>query len=74
VSQTRFQSGVEVVLSTALAFTLSVYAGQYVIYPAFNMHPTMAVNMGSTAAFTVVSIVRSYITRRFFNWLHTRQT
>ena len=72
MSQTKIQSAVEVIASTALAFALSVYAGQYVIYPAFGVHPTMITNMGMTAAFTVLSIVRSYVTRRFFNWLHTR--
>jgi|HubBroStandDraft_5_1064220.scaffolds.fasta_scaffold793064_2 membrane associated rhomboid family serine protease len=70
--QTRLQSWVEVVCSTALAYTISVFAGQ-VIYPLFGMQVSVGANIGLTGVFTAISILRSYITRRFFNWLHNRQ-
>jgi hypothetical protein len=74
VSQTKVQSGVEVIASTSLAFLISLYVGQYLIYPAFGIKPSITSNVGMTAAFTVLSIVRSYWTRRFFNWYHNRKT
>lgn len=69
--QTKTQSAVEVVCSTVVAFAISVCAGQF-IYPAFGMPTTWVSNAGVTATFTVISIIRSYVSRRFFNWLHGR--
>lgn len=69
--QTKSQSAVEVVCSTALAFAISVGAGQ-VIYPLYGMTPSLGLNVELTLWFTVISIIRSYLTRRFFNWMHAR--
>jgi hypothetical protein len=67
--QIKTQSAIEVVCSTALAFAISVAAGQ-IIYPIYGMKPSLGMNAEITLWFTVISIVRSYLTRRFFNWLH----
>jgi len=37
------------------------------------MQVSVGANIGLTGVFTAISILRSYITRRFFNWLHNRQ-
>jgi hypothetical protein len=70
--QTRKQSAVEVLVGTAIGLTLSVVVGQLLIYPAFGVHPSWIANVWMTGCFTVVSIARSYLTRRFFNWLNSR--
>ena len=47
--------------------------GQVVIYPYFGYEVTIMDNFGMTAAFVAVSYTRSYVFRRFFNWLHKKQ-
>lgn len=70
--QSRFQSVVETVASVGVGFVLSMIVGHFV-YPHFGMKVTVADNAGITAIFTITSLIRSYYTRRFFNWLHTRK-
>jgi hypothetical protein len=65
--QTKMQTVVEVVCSTIFAYCISVGI-QNLLYP----HSSFMYNVGTTAIFTVVSLIRSYFTRRFFNWLHSR--
>lgn len=67
--QTKTQSVIEVICSTVVAFAISVCAGQ-IIYPLYGMQPSWGLNIQLTLWFTVISILRSYLTRRFFNWLH----
>lgn len=38
-----------------------------VIYPLFGMHTTVVNYLGVSAAFTLVSVMRGYGIRRFFN-------
>lgn len=71
--QTRLQSGVEAVVGTGVGFVTGVAVGQWIIYPLYHIHPTLWTNISMTTAFTAVSMLRSYVTRRFFNWLHHRQ-
>lgn len=56
----------------AMGFVVSVLAG-YIIFPLFGIKITLLNNMGIVALFTVTSLGRRYITRRFFNWLHIRK-
>ena len=72
--QTKIQSAIEAAANAVLGWAISVAVGQLVIYPAFGYEVTIMDNFGMTAAFVAVSYARSYIFRRFFNWLHRRQT
>jgi membrane protein implicated in regulation of membrane protease activity len=69
--QSRQQSIIEVICSTLAAFLLSVLAGAY-IYPLFDFYPSGMQNATITFIFTIISLVRSYLFRRFFNWLHSK--
>ena len=69
--QTKIQSAIEVIASTCVAFCLNVGIGQ-LLYPVYSMHPSVGTNAELTLWFTVISIVRGYVTRRFFNWLRHR--
>jgi len=59
--QTKLQSLIESVTNTAIGYILSILSYMYV----FNIDTSTTLIM--TLYFTVLSIVRQYITRRFFN-------
>ncbi len=68
--QSKTQSLTEVVLSTLVAFAISAALQQWVVTPLFHLNTSAGGNLGITVFFTVISLVRSYYFRRFFNWLH----
>lgn len=70
--QTVKQTAVETLCSTAAAFLISALLQQYFVNPVWHLHTTMLDSLGITVFFTVVSLVRSFYFRRFFNWLHNR--
>jgi hypothetical protein len=61
---------VEVVVSTFVAFAISAALQQWVVSPLFQLNTTHGQNLLITVFFTVVSLVRSYLFRRAFNYLH----
>ena len=63
--QTRMVSLIEVVMSTALGFVVSFCAWPVVAW-AFDYPYSVVHNLGITGIFTVLSLVRSYVVRRFF--------
>lgn len=65
--QTRLGSFVEQVLNIGSGFVLSLIVWQ-TIGPWFGYEVTLDKNLGITTIFTVVSIVRGYCWRRYFNW------
>jgi hypothetical protein len=65
--QTPHQSATEIVTGTLAGLALAWIAGQYWIYPLFNVHVDYLLNLKMTALFTVVSIARGYVWRRWFN-------
>lgn len=64
--QTQKQSLTEAITNTAVGFAISL-ASIFVILPVFGIESTPLKNVGITAYFTVISIVRSYVLRRVFN-------
>lgn len=70
--QSKLASFIEAWASTAFGYVISVIAGQF-IYPLFDSGITLTDNMGITLIFTILSLTRTYFTRRVFNWLHVRQ-
>lgn len=67
--QTRRQSMIETAASVAIGYLVAL-ASQLAIFPLFGIHATMTDNLLIGAWFTVISIVRGYYVRRFFNWMH----
>lgn len=49
------------------------YATQIIVFPWFDIEISHAENLAIVAIFTVVSIIRSYVLRRAFNWWHHRK-
>ena len=64
--QTRLMSAVETAANILIGFAVS-FASQIAIFPIFDIHLSMATNLQLTLFFTIISIIRSYALRRFFN-------
>lgn len=70
--QSRRASLAEAAVNIAIGYVVAI-AAQCLIFPLFGIHVGLAENLGIGAAFTVVSLVRSYVLRRLFNWLQVRR-
>ena len=64
--QTRLESLAEVVINVAIGWVIATIT-QFVIFPMFGIQITFSQQLGISAIFTAVSIVRSYVIRRWFN-------
>ena len=72
-SQTRIVSLIESVVNVGSGFILSLILWQFVLAPWFGYEVTIATNLQLTTVFTVVSVGRGYLWRRFFaRGLHSR--
>lgn len=69
--QTRKMSLVETILSTAIGYGIAV-GTQALVFPLFGLYTSWGDDLGIAAIFTVVSLLRGYAIRRFFNFLHSR--
>ena len=69
--QKRSHSFLEACLGTAIGFGIALGA-QILIFPQFGIQASMETNLWIASIMTVVSIIRSYFVRRFFNLLHTK--
>jgi hypothetical protein len=72
--QTRRHTIIEVVVSTAVAFLISMLLQHYFVNPVWHLHSSPLDSLGITVFFTVVSLVRSYYLRRLFNRLFHRES
>lgn len=69
--QSRRMSFVEALANLVIGYVISLGA-QLVIYPLFGVHIGLAANIGILTLFTIISLLRTYILRRTFNWIHHR--
>jgi hypothetical protein len=65
--QSRRHSALEATIGTAVGFVVSLGV-TWAVFPWFGWSVSPAKNLGITAVFTVVSVVRSYAVRRAFNY------
>lgn len=66
--QTRFHSFIETMTSTLIGYIVALLS-QAIIFPLFGIQTTWGDNMIIAGYFTVISIIRSYVVRRWFNHL-----
>lgn len=66
--QTRLGSFVEAWTNIFVGFGIAM-AANAIVLPAFGFAISMAQNFWITVVFTVISLIRSYLLRRFFNSL-----
>ena len=57
---------IETITNVAIGLVVS-FLSQVVIFKYYDIHISLAQNLELTLYFTVVSIIRSYVLRRFFN-------
>jgi hypothetical protein len=72
LSQTRLGSLAETTINMIVGFWLSVLV-QGIVFPLFGYDLPLHSNMAIVAIFTIVSMARSYVLRRMFNWISTRR-
>ncbi len=66
MSQSKRGSFIESLANIAIGYTVAL-ASQLVIFPAFGIRVPLSSNLGIGAWFTVVSLIRGYAVRRWFN-------
>jgi len=64
--QTKKQSFIESASNTAVGFLVS-YASTFLIFPVMGFNSSGTQNLIITIYFTLVSILRGYVIRRYFN-------
>ncbi|MGZ5262110.1 MAG: DUF7220 family protein, partial [Burkholderiales bacterium] len=62
--QSRAMSLVEVVTGSVIAFVVSIWANRAVL-PLFGLHVRIVQSFVTTLIFTVISMIGSYLVRRF---------
>lgn len=70
--QTRTESIIETCASTAVGYVVAI-ASQVLVFPLFGIHVPFTSNLAIGAWFTVISLLRGYVVRRFFNNLKFRK-
>jgi membrane protein implicated in regulation of membrane protease activity len=66
MTQTKLGSLIEACINVAIGFWIN-FGANLVILPLFGYTPTLAQNFQLGLLYTAVSIVRSYVIRRWFN-------
>lgn len=64
--QTRLESAVESVANITTGFIISFLVWQFVVTPLFEIPTTASDSFLITSVFTVTSLLRAYLWRRFF--------
>lgn len=70
--QTRVQSAIEAVANVVVGFLVAL-ASQLIVFPLFGIHVPFSSNLAIGAWFTVISLLRSYVLRRWFNGLRFKR-
>jgi len=66
VKQTKKQSFFESLTNVAIGYIISLLS-LFLIFPLLGIESSLSKNLAITLYFTVISILRSYIIRRYFN-------
>ncbi len=68
MSQTRTLSAIESVANVVVGYGVALLS-QLLVFPMFGIHIPFSSNLAIGAWFTAISLVRSYVLRRWFNGL-----
>ena len=69
--QSKLGSAVEAIANVVVGIIVSLIS-QLVIFGAYGIHISLVENMQMVGYFTLISLIRSYVLRRLFNRLHTK--
>ncbi len=64
--QTKFQSFIESTVNILIGYFTALFS-QFLIFPLFNINIPIQDNLLIGLYFTLISLVRSYLIRRYFN-------
>jgi hypothetical protein len=64
--QSKKYSLIEAIVNQIIGFLIAL-GSQVIIFPFYNIAVTLNHNIQITLWFTLISVIRSYIIRRFFN-------
>jgi len=67
--QSRIMSLIEAWSNTAVAFIISTLVNQWMLQTFFDLPVAVWQSSLMVLVFTLISVVRNYYWRRFFNWL-----
>ena len=68
--QSRLASLVESSLNVGTGYIVSLCTWSFFVAPLYGLKTSMGQNAEIAMIFTIISVIRSYLWRRFFNWLH----
>ena len=66
MSQTKLGSFIEAWVNVLIGFTIN-YIANLLIFPLFGFHISLLDNLYMGLLYTVISVIRSYCIRRWFN-------
>ena len=66
MTQTKLQSLIESLLNIVVGYIVAI-ASQLLIFPLFDIQIPRSANLWIGLWFTVISLIRSYVIRRWFN-------
>lgn len=66
MQQTKLESLAESLINILIGYGVAL-ASQLIIFPLFGINVPLSVNMWIGVWFTLISLVRSYVIRRWFN-------
>ena len=64
--QTKFQSFIESLVNILIGYGVAI-SSQLIVFPMFDIDIGFSDNLLIGLYFTVISLIRSYVIRRFFN-------
>ena len=67
--QTKLQSFLEACSNTFIGYAINILV-QLIVYPLYGAKFTLGQNIQIGLIFMAVSLTRSFVLRRFFNWIH----
>lgn len=66
MEQSRLESLIESVINIVIGYNVALLS-QWLIFPMFDIHVSLTDNLLIGAWFTAISLIRSYVIRRWFN-------
>lgn len=66
MNQTKIGSLIESVINIIIGYTVALIS-QIIIFPLFDIKVSIGTNLWIGAWFTLISLIRSYVIRRWFN-------
>lgn len=66
MSQTKLESFIETCINTVIGYLVAL-ASQILVFPIVGIHVPIQTNLEIGAWFTLISIIRGYVIRRWFN-------